>query len=98
MPIWLIDIFAASHLDSTFWFLACMTLPLWFGMIVLPRCAVGTVAGATFASGAALLRSAFCIVMEVVSRFAVSRPYGRAQLFSSARTDAPPCRISVILL
>lgn len=36
MPIWLIDIFGARDLDNAFLILACMTLPVWFGMIVLP--------------------------------------------------------------
>ena len=58
----------------------------------------GAAAGATFASRAALLHGAFCIVVEVVSRFAIARPYGRAQLFCGARSDAASCRIFVILL
>lgn len=36
MPIWLIDIFGARDLDNAFLILACMTLPVWFGMVFLP--------------------------------------------------------------
>ena len=36
MPIWLIDIFGARDLDSAFLILACMTLPVWLGMVFLP--------------------------------------------------------------
>lgn len=36
MPIWLIEIFGARHLDAAFLLIALMTAPLWIAMIAFP--------------------------------------------------------------
>jgi len=37
MPIWLIEYFGASELDSAFILIALMTAPVWIAMIFFPR-------------------------------------------------------------
>lgn len=37
MPVWLIEIFGAKDLDSTFIVILLMTAPVWIAMILLPR-------------------------------------------------------------
>jgi len=61
MPIWLIDIFAAPDLDTTFWFLAGMTLPLWLGMILLPNARV-----VQLLAQPVLVASLYCSVLFVL--------------------------------
>lgn len=40
MPIWVIELFGAQHLDSAFLWIALMTAPVWIAMIVFPQAAL----------------------------------------------------------
>lgn len=61
MPVWLIDIFGAQDLDSTFIAILLMTSPLWVAMIAFPHSGMVRTIAQPF-----LFPPLYCIVLFVL--------------------------------
>ncbi|MEO0509618.1 MAG: abscisic acid-deficient protein Aba4 family protein [Verrucomicrobiota bacterium] len=61
MPIWLIEVFGAKDLDSTFIVILSMTAPIWLAMIIFPREGIVRLIAQPF-----LLAPVYCIVLFVL--------------------------------
>ena len=61
MPIWLIEVFGAKDLDSTFILILLMTAPVWLAMILFPESGIVRKLAQTY-----LLPPLYCIVLFVL--------------------------------
>lgn len=61
MPVWLIEVFGAKELDSTFIIILLMTGPVWVAMIAFPQSRVVRTLAQPF-----LLPPIYCIVLFVL--------------------------------
>ncbi|HKK17927.1 MAG TPA: abscisic acid-deficient protein Aba4 family protein [Opitutales bacterium] len=61
MPVWLIEVFAAKDLDSSFILILLMTAPVWLAMIALPESRLVRSLAQPF-----LLPPLYCIVLFVL--------------------------------